>query len=90
MNTLSAHAASLSIRDTDATMHSMIDGATLSAIRHRLGAELGRPEHSYRPLRVGVVSTLLPGLKGSVVNKTLGVLEARLAPARATPAFQKA
>ena len=37
----------------------------------------------YRPLRVGVVSTLLPGLKPSVVNKTLGVLEARLAPARA-------
>ena len=37
----------------------------------------------YRPLRLGVVSTLLPGLKTSVVNKTLGVLEARLAPARA-------
>jgi molybdenum cofactor cytidylyltransferase len=37
----------------------------------------------YRPLLVGVVSTLLPGLKPSVVNKTLGVLEARLAPARA-------
>ena len=31
----------------------MIDGATLLAIGHRLGAELGRPEHSYRPLRVG-------------------------------------
>jgi len=37
----------------------------------------------YRPLRIGVVSTLLPGLKTSVVNKTLGVLEARLAPAKA-------
>jgi molybdenum cofactor cytidylyltransferase len=37
----------------------------------------------YRPLRVGVISTLLPALKPSVVNKTLGVLEARLAPARA-------
>jgi molybdenum cofactor cytidylyltransferase len=37
----------------------------------------------YRPLRVGVVSTLLPGLKPSVIGKTLGVLEARLAPARA-------
>lgn len=35
----------------------------------------------YRPLRVGVVSTLLPGLKPSVILKTLGVLEARLAPA---------
>lgn len=38
----------------------------------------------YRPLRVGVISTLLPGLKPSVVNKTLRVLEARLAPAGAT------
>jgi molybdenum cofactor cytidylyltransferase len=37
----------------------------------------------FRPLRLGVVSTLLPGLKTSVVNKTLGVLEARLAPSRA-------
>ena len=37
----------------------------------------------YRPLRLGVVSTLLPSLKSSVVNKTLGVLESRLAPARA-------
>jgi molybdenum cofactor cytidylyltransferase len=37
----------------------------------------------YRPLRFAVVSTLLPALKPSVVNKTLGILEARLAPARA-------
>jgi molybdenum cofactor cytidylyltransferase len=37
----------------------------------------------FRPLRVGVVSTLLPGLKPSVILKTLGVLEARLTPARA-------
>ena len=37
----------------------------------------------YRPLRFAVVSTLLPGLKLSVIHKTLGVLEARLAPARA-------
>ncbi len=34
----------------------------------------------YRPRRVGVVSTLLPGLKPSVVAKTLRVLEDRLAP----------
>ena len=32
----------------------------------------------FRPLRVGVVSTLLPGLKSSVVAKTLNVLEGRL------------
>jgi molybdenum cofactor cytidylyltransferase len=37
----------------------------------------------FRPLRIGVVSTLLPGLKPSVVAKTLRVLEARLAPAGA-------
>ena len=37
----------------------------------------------YRPLRLGVVSTLLPGLKNSVVNKTLRNLETRLAPAGA-------
>ena len=46
-------------------------------------AELARPAVSvapYRPLRVAVVSTLLPGLKASVVAKTLRVLEARLAP----------
>ena len=35
----------------------------------------------FRPLRVGVVSTLLPGLKPSAVEKTLRALEARLAVA---------
>jgi molybdenum cofactor cytidylyltransferase len=34
----------------------------------------------FMPMRVGVVSTTLPGLKASVVTKTLRVLEARLAP----------
>ncbi len=38
---------------------------------------------AFRPLRVGVVSTLLPGLKPSVVAKTLRILEDRLAPAGA-------
>jgi molybdenum cofactor cytidylyltransferase len=37
----------------------------------------------FRRLRVGVVSTLLPGLKPSVVAKTMRVLEARLEPAGA-------
>jgi molybdenum cofactor cytidylyltransferase len=37
----------------------------------------------FRPLRIGVVSTLLPGLKPSVVAKTLRILEERLAPAAA-------
>ena len=34
----------------------------------------------FRPLRVAVVSTVLPGLKESVIAKTLRALEARLAP----------
>ena len=38
----------------------------------------------FLPLRVGVVSTLLPALKRSVVEKTLVVLEDRLAPAGAS------
>jgi len=37
----------------------------------------------FRPLRIGVVSTLLPGVKPSIVVKTLRVLEERLAPAGA-------
>jgi molybdenum cofactor cytidylyltransferase len=39
---------------------------------------------AFRPARVGVVSTLLPSLKGSVVDKTLRTLADRLAPAGAT------
>jgi len=38
----------------------------------------------FRPLRLGVVSTLLPALKSSVVAKTLAILEERLAPAGAS------
>ncbi len=37
----------------------------------------------FRPLRFAVASTLLPGLKASVVAKTLRALEARIAPAGA-------
>ena len=37
----------------------------------------------YLPIRLAVVSTLLPALKASTVAKTLGVLAARLEPARA-------
>ena len=35
---------------------------------------------AYRPLRIGVISTLLAGLKASVIAKTLRVLDARLEP----------
>ncbi len=38
----------------------------------------------YRPLKVAVVSTLLPALKASVVDKTLAVMAERIAPAGAT------
>ena len=38
---------------------------------------------AYRPLRVGVISTLLPGLKPTVITKTLQVLSERLKPAGA-------
>jgi molybdenum cofactor cytidylyltransferase len=34
----------------------------------------------FKPMRIGVVSTTLPGLKPSVIAKTLRVLEARLKP----------
>jgi molybdenum cofactor cytidylyltransferase len=37
----------------------------------------------YRPTRVSVISTLLPGLKSSVIAKTLRVMNERLAPAGA-------
>src|SRR5580698_6867391 len=34
----------------------------------------------FKPMRIGVISTTLPGLKPSVIAKTLRVLEARLKP----------
>lgn len=39
---------------------------------------------AFQPLKVGVVSTVLPGLKDSVIAKTLKALADRLAPAGAT------
>ena len=38
----------------------------------------------YRPRRIGVVATKLPSLKASVMDKTIHVLEDRLAPSRST------
>lgn len=40
--------------------------------------------YAFSPLKIGVISTLLPGLKPSVVDKTLRVLATRLAPAGAS------
>ncbi len=42
----------------------------------------------YQATRVGVISTMLPGLKDSVVAKTLRVLEERLSPAGASIAVE--
>jgi molybdenum cofactor cytidylyltransferase len=43
----------------------------------------------FKPMRIGVVSTTLPGLKASTVAKTLRVLEARLAPTGARVVAQE-
>jgi molybdenum cofactor cytidylyltransferase len=43
----------------------------------------------FKPMRIGVVSTTLPGLKPSIVAKTLRVLEARLKPTGARIAAQE-
>ena len=53
---------------------------TLDAALAALGDAPGVSVAPFRPLRVAVVSTVLPGLKESVVAKTLRALEARLAP----------
>jgi molybdenum cofactor cytidylyltransferase len=55
-------------------------GVALAAARDIAGSRGAIRIAPYRPLRIGVVSTLLPGLKPSVVAKTLRVLEQRLAP----------
>ncbi len=59
-------------------------GAALAAARESAGSRGAIRIAPYRPLRIGVVSTLLPGLKPSVVVKTLRVLEHRLGPSGAS------
>lgn len=57
-----------------------------------LAALTGAPAVSvaaYRPSKVAVISTLLPGLKPSVVDKTLRVLRERLEPASAALAVDR-
>jgi molybdenum cofactor cytidylyltransferase len=58
-----------------------VPDATLSRALQAAGG--GLRVAPYRRRRVGVISTLTPGLKTSVVDKTIQVLEARLAPAGA-------
>jgi molybdenum cofactor cytidylyltransferase len=64
-------------------------GRTLEAALEALGRARAIAVQPFRPLRVGVVSTMLPGLKMSVVAKTLRVLEARLKPAGGRLAAQE-
>ena len=60
-----------------------VEGARLEAAK--LAAKgLKLSISPFKPLQVGVVSTLLPGLKPTVVAKTLRVLQERLAPAGAS------
>jgi molybdenum cofactor cytidylyltransferase len=54
--------------------------ATLETAVVALGPAHAVSVAPFRPLRVAVVSTLLPGLKESVIDKTLRALKARLAP----------
>ncbi len=53
---------------------------TVEAALGALGSSRAVAVAPFRPLRVAVVSTRLPGLKESVIAKTLRALEARLAP----------
>ncbi len=45
-----------------------------------LGGQSAIAVKPFKRLKIAAISTLLPGLKSSVINKTLAVLEGRLAP----------
>lgn len=60
-----------------------VEAAVLSRALASLGAPLVRVA-PFRPLRVVAISTMLPGLKESVIARTLQVLKERLAPAGAS------
>jgi molybdenum cofactor cytidylyltransferase len=57
-----------------------IPGPTLEAGIAALGSADAIAVKPFRPMRIGVVSTMLPALKAATVTKTLRVLEARLKP----------
>ena len=65
-----------------------VSGATIAAVTAATTRHLIRVA-PFRAMKVGVVSTLLPGLKDSVVTKTLKVLADRLAPAGASILAEK-
>ena len=62
---------------------------TLEAALGAAGRSAAIAVQAFRPMRIGVVSTILPGLKPSVVAKTMRVLEARLATTGARIAAQE-
>lgn len=58
--------------------HVIEKAALLGAHRHLVAI------HPFKPRKVAAISTILPGLKPSVINKTLAVLEGRLSIAGST------
>ncbi|MEW9310216.1 NTP transferase domain-containing protein [Labrys neptuniae] len=60
-----------------------VEAPTFERALASLGAPIIRIA-PFRPLKVAAISTLLPGLKESVIARTLQVLKDRLAPAEAT------
>ncbi|MDT3379354.1 molybdopterin-binding/glycosyltransferase family 2 protein [Labrys neptuniae] len=60
-----------------------VEAPTFERALASLGAPIIRIA-PFRPLKVAAISTLLPGLKESVIARTLQVLKERLAPAEAT------
>lgn len=65
----------------------VIPFAVSAAVLDRALAAIGAPAVDvapFRPLRVAVISTVLPGLKAQVITKTVAHLVDRIAPARGT------
>jgi molybdenum cofactor cytidylyltransferase len=80
--TLAPHRA-VSVGDMVATVKIIPFSArrsTVDAVLAALGPTAAIAVAPFQPLRIGVVSTLLPGLKASVVAKTFRSLETRVAP----------
>ncbi|WP_448952815.1 NTP transferase domain-containing protein [Labrys neptuniae] len=65
-----------------------VEAATLERALTGLQAPVIRVA-PFRPLRVAAISTMLPGLKDSVIARTLQVLRERLAPAAASLVYDE-
>ena len=55
-----------------------VNGATVEAVRELLASRQILAVHVFRPASVGIVQTMLPHLKASVLDKTSRVMQARL------------